>query len=107
MCTEQQGTELAQELISEIEGEKIYTPGMQKLARKSAAEGCVLLKNDGILPLNAENMISVFGRCQVDTFFVGYGSGGDVHPPQKVSVLDPLAIFLMNIILEPNSFTVM
>ncbi len=88
MCTEQQGTELAQELISEIEGEKIYTPGMQKLARKSAAEGCVLLKNDGILPLNAENMISVFGRCQVDTFFVGYGSGGDVHPPQKVSVLD-------------------
>jgi len=88
MCTEATGLE--QELIKDIEGEKIYTPGMQELARKSAAEGCVLLKNEGILPLQKEKMVSVFGRCQVDTFYVGYGSGGDVHPPQKVSVLEGL-----------------
>ncbi len=90
MCTETEATGLEQELINEIEGEKVYTPGMQALARKSAAEGCVLLKNDGILPLKKQKMISVFGRCQVDTFYVGYGSGGNVHPPKKVSVLEGL-----------------
>ena len=90
MCTEVETTGLEQELITEIEGEKIYTPGMQALARKSAAEGCVLLKNDGVLPLKEDKMISVFGRCQADTFYVGYGSGGNVHPPKKVSVLEGL-----------------
>lgn len=90
MCTETQVTEvtgLEQELITEIEGERIYTPGVKELARKSAAEGCVLLENNGILPLQKDKMISVFGRCQADTFYVGYGSGGNVHPPEKVSVL--------------------
>ena len=88
MCTEATGLE--QELIKDIEGERVYTPGMQELARKSAAEGCVLLKNNGVLPLKNQKMISVFGRCQVDTFYVGYGSGGNVHPPNKVSVLEGL-----------------
>lgn len=88
MCTEATGLE--QELIKDIEGERVYTPGMQELARECAAEGCVLLKNDGILPLKKEKMISVFGRCQADTFYVGYGSGGNVHPPKKVSVLEGL-----------------
>ena len=90
MCTENETTGLEQELISEIEGERVYTPGMQALARKSAAEGCVLLKNDGILPFVEGKTISLFGRCQVDTFYVGYGSGGNVHPPKKVSVLEGL-----------------
>ncbi len=90
MCTEIETTGLEQELITEIEGEKVYTPGMQSLARKSAAEGCVLLKNNDVLPLKEDKMISVFGRCQVDTFYVGYGSGGNVHPPKKVSVLEGL-----------------
>ena len=90
MCTEIETTGLEQELITELEGEKVYTPGMQALARKSAAEGCVLLKNNGVLPLKEDKMISVFGRCQVDTFYVGYGSGGNVHPPKKVSVLEGL-----------------
>ena len=90
MCTTTETTGLEQELIKDIEGERVYTPGMQELARKSAAEGFVLLKNNGILPLKKEKMISVFGRCQVDTFYVGYGSGGNVHPPKKVSVLEGL-----------------
>lgn len=90
MCTDVETTGLEQELITEITGEKIYTPGMQELARKCAAEGCVLLKNNGSLPLKKEKMISVFGRCQVDTFYVGYGSGGNVHPPKKVSILEGL-----------------
>ena len=88
MFTEPTGLE--QELISEIEGERSYTTGILELARKSAAEACVLLKNEGVLPLKKEKEVSVFGRCQVDTFFVGYGSGGNVHPPKKVSVLEGL-----------------
>lgn len=93
MCTTMETIEttgLEQELITDIEGERVYTPGMQELARKSAAEGIVLLKNNGVLPLEKENVVSVFGRCQADTFYVGYGSGGDVHPPKKVSVLEGL-----------------
>ena len=90
MCTTAETTGLEQELIKDIEGERIYTPGMQELARKSAAEGCVLLKNSGVLPLKKDKAVSVFGRCQVDTFYVGYGSGGNVHPPKKVSFLEGL-----------------
>lgn len=81
---------LAQELNSDITGERIITEGMPKLARKSAAEGMVLLKNDGVLPLEFKERVAVFGRCQIDTFYVGYGSGGDVHPPYQVSILDGL-----------------
>ena len=81
---------LAQELISDVEGERIITEGMPRLARRSAAEGMVLLKNDGVLPLKRKEKVAVFGRCQIDTFYVGYGSGGDVHPPYQVSILDGL-----------------
>lgn len=91
MSTEERlTTGLEQELISEVEGEKLVTEGMPELARKSAAEGCVLLKNNGVLPLKKQEKITVFGRCQVDTFYVGYGSGGDVHPPYQVSILEGL-----------------
>ena len=90
MCTENEATGLEQELITEIEGERVYTTGVKELARKSAAEGCVLLENNGVLPLQRGKMISVFGRCQTDTFYVGYGSGGNVHPPEKVSILKGL-----------------
>lgn len=83
-------TELAQEMIAGVEGERIVTPGIRAVGRKSAAEGCVLLKNDGVLPLTGGKKVSLFGRCQVDTFYVGYGSGGDVHAPHTVSVLDGL-----------------
>ncbi len=90
MSTDLLDNGLQQELNSEIQGERVITPGVSELARKSAAEGCVLLKNDGVLPLNRKKKISLFGRCHVDTFYVGYGSGGDVHPPYQVSVLEGL-----------------
>lgn len=81
---------LAQELISGIKGERRILPGIPELIREGAADGCVLLKNDGVLPLQKGRPVSVFGRCQVDTFYVGYGSGGDVHPPYRVSYLEGL-----------------
>ncbi len=64
------------------------TPGMPELIRAAAAEGAVLLKNNGVLPFSKEQTVSLFGRIQVNTFFVGYGSGGDVSAPYKVSYLE-------------------
>ena len=61
---------------------------MTALSRQAAAEGAVLLKNNGILPLKKGTNVSVFSRIQKDWFFVGYGSGGAVKCNQKVSFLD-------------------
>ena len=61
------------------------------LCRSAAAEGIVLLKNDGgFFPVKKEETLSVFGRCQRDTFYVGYGSGGDVNPHYKICLIDGL-----------------
>ncbi len=57
--------------------------------RLLAAEGIVMLKNDNTLPLTGKN-VAVFGRCQYDYFYCGYGSGGDVNAPYKVSLAEAL-----------------
>ncbi len=63
---------------------------LAKLARQAAAEGCVLLTNDGTLPLSTDEGVAVFGRCQIDWFSMGYGSGGNVHPPYTTNLIDGL-----------------
>lgn len=73
------------------QGERYITPGMPELIRRCGAEGIVLLKNErDTLPLKEKDAVSVFGRCQLDWFYVGYGSGGDVHPPYKVNLMEGL-----------------
>ncbi len=64
--------------------------GIDTASRQAAAESVVLLKNEGVLPLKAEETVSLFGRVQGDTFYVGYGSGGDVKPHYKVSFIEGL-----------------
>ena len=71
-------------------GERYYASGFPELIRKAAAEACVLLKNDGTLPLKKDEEVAVFGRCQLDWFYVGYGSGGDVHPAWRVNLIGGL-----------------
>lgn len=44
------------------------------LARRVAAEGMVLLKNDGILPLNNPQKIAVIGHAAKEPYFQGGGS---------------------------------
>ena len=66
------------------------TPGMPELIRSVGSEGIVMLKNRGVLPLKQGEPVSVFGRCQNDWFYVGYGSGGDVHPPYQVNLMEGL-----------------
>lgn len=69
---------------------KTVTEGMPELLRKACAEGAVLLKNKGVLPFTDSDKISVFGRCQIDYMYVGYGSGGDVIKPYAVNLIDGL-----------------
>ena len=59
-----------------------------ELCREVGAEGIVMLKNNNnVLPITADRVVSVFGRVQNDYFYVGYGSGGDVKVPYKVSLM--------------------
>ncbi len=82
--------ELAQ-LETRAAGERVINRQMSKLIRDLGTEGIVLLKNDeSVLPITNQDVVSVFGRCQLDWFYVGYGSGGDVHPPYKISLMDGL-----------------
>lgn len=55
------------------------------LARRAAAEGMVLLKNEGILPLAAEHPVALLGGGAVRTVKGGTGSG-DVNNRESISV---------------------
>lgn len=59
------------------------------VSRQAASEGIVLLKNDNnSLPLLPEDCVSLFGRCQINTYRSGTGSGGAVNVPYSVSALE-------------------
>ncbi|MDD7331557.1 glycoside hydrolase family 3 C-terminal domain-containing protein, partial [Eubacterium sp.] len=81
-------TSLSQDENAGSESEKVVTKGMPELARQLAAEGAVLLKNNGILPLKKGSTVSLFGRTYNDYFYVGYGSGGDVNRPYNINIAD-------------------
>ncbi|MCQ2519338.1 MAG: glycoside hydrolase family 3 C-terminal domain-containing protein [Lachnospiraceae bacterium] len=58
-------------------------------ARKAAAEGAVLLKNDNeTLPLAKGSRVALFGRTQFDYIKSGTGSGGLVNVPYVVNYYD-------------------
>ena len=38
----------------------------EKTARRCVAEGCVLLENNGVLPLKKNQKVSIFGRIQAN-----------------------------------------
>lgn len=79
---------LAQETGRAALGAPVRNPEMSSLCRQAAEEGIVMLRNDGILPLKKDREVSFFGRVQNDWFYVGYGSGGDVNPPYRVSPME-------------------
>lgn len=62
-----------------------------RMARKAAAEGAVLLKNEGnVLPLKEGERLAVFGRIQFDYYKSGTGSGGMINTRYVVGILDAL-----------------
>lgn len=84
------GNSLAQKTGEETVEKRETALEMSACLRSAAAEGAVLLKNDGALPLASEETVAVFGRVQNDWFYTGYGSGGDVRKPYQVSLMDGL-----------------
>ncbi len=78
----------------EIGGKKLWEvkPGVVKelrpLCRKLAAEGSVLLENNGVLPFMANTKIALFGRTQETYIKSGTGSGGLVRVEVIPCILD-------------------
>lgn len=68
-------------------GEYKITEGAPELIRAAAAEGAVLLVNR-VLPFKRGSTVSVFGRTQLDWFYTGYGSGGDVIRPYQINLAE-------------------
>lgn len=81
---------LSQSLNKTVLDEPFVNEEMFSACRQAAAEGIVVLKNNGILPLQKSEETAFFGRVQNNYFYVGYGSGGDVNPPKKVSPMDAI-----------------
>lgn len=62
-----------------------------RLAQQTVAEGCVLLKNENhTLPFDQGEVVSVFGRSQLNYYKSGTGSGGMVNAAYVRSILDGL-----------------
>jgi beta-glucosidase len=62
--------------------------GFAEFSRKTAAEGIVLLKNNqNTLPIKESETLSLFGRCQIDYYRSGTGSGGAVNVAYSVNAL--------------------
>ena len=89
--------ELAQESVKASNELIESSESIKQLCKQIVSEGVVLLENDGLLPLNNKK-IALFGRCQINSFYAGYGSGGDVKAGHKVSILEGL----MNIGCDVN-----
>jgi beta-glucosidase len=71
--------------------EKIGVPlkGFAEFSRKVAAEGAVLLKNQGQnLPIRKGECVSIFGRTQINYYRSGTGSGGSVVVEYTTNLLD-------------------
>ena len=76
-----------------MEGNRVREPlpELGPACRSAAAQGAVLLKNEeGMLPIREEDHVAVFGRCQIDYYRSGTGSGGAVHVPYTTSLLSGL-----------------
>ena len=59
---------------------------LKPLCRKMAAEGSVMLKNDGVLPFKKGTKVAIFGRNQEGYIKSGTGSGGLVQV-EKIPVI--------------------
>lgn len=63
--------------------------GFGEAVREAAAEGIVLLKNEEhMLPVTEEDCVALFGRCQINYYKSGTGSGGAVNTPYTVNLVE-------------------
>ncbi len=65
--------------------------GLAEFSRRAAAEGAVLLRNEKeVLPFKETDQVAVFGRCQIEYYRSGTGSGGAVNVTYVTNLLDGL-----------------
>ena len=69
----------------------------RELARRIATEGIVLLENNGVLPIEKESKIAVYGVGATNTIKGGSGSG-EVNERYSVSILDGLRFAGYNVV---------
>lgn len=63
--------------------------GFAEYCRVVAREGIVLLKNEqNCLPIKEEEKVSIFGRCQIEYYRSGTGSGGAVNVLYSTNLLE-------------------
>lgn len=63
--------------------------GFGEVVRKAAAEGMVLLKNGNhMLPVTENDRVALFGRCQINYYKSGTGSGGAVNTAYTTNLVD-------------------
>lgn len=62
------GSELAQKQNASIIKNGKPNEKIIPFLRQTAADGCVLLKNNGALPINGKDNVALFGRVQNDSF---------------------------------------
>ena len=65
--------------------------GYKRAALTCAAEGIVMLKNDGALPLSEGCRVALFGRAQSHYYKSGTGSGGMVNVSHVTDIREGLA----------------
>ena len=89
--------ELMQETKSNKVGGELITKELFSLCKEAASEGVVLLKNDEeTLPILDDDKIAVFGRCAINWFYIGYGSGGDIKSPKQTNLMEALSLNQVN-----------
>jgi len=75
----------------QTESISIAQKNLVPVSRQAAGEGIVLLENkNSTLPFKKGEKISLFGRCQIDTYRSGTGSGGAVNVPYAANALQGL-----------------
>ena len=78
----------------EIQGKKLWevesgpVKELLPLCRKLAAEGSVLLKNNGVLPFSQGKKVALFGRTQETYIKSGTGSGGLVRVVKTPCIIE-------------------
>ncbi len=83
-------------------GQKYNLKDYAAKAREAAADGIVLLKNEGgVLPLRGKSKVALFGRTQLNYYKGGYGSGGMVNTAYVTGIYEALKEN-PNIVLNEN-----
>ena len=75
LCLHQQPISLNAEFIGEYNAKADYVAFAKEVNGQMADEGFVLLKNDGFLPMNGDESLSVVGKASIKLARGGAGSG--------------------------------